>query len=50
MSATLPTSTREHNKQLDKQITDQEPPDHDAPWRQRRYWATLWSTVKKRFQ
>jgi hypothetical protein len=44
--STLPTSTKEHNKMLDAQIADKEPPDYDAPWFERRYFATAWSTVK----
>jgi hypothetical protein len=51
--STLPSSTKQFNKELDAQILKQEPPDdltRDAPWWQRRHWATLWSTIKKRFQ
>lgn len=48
--ATLPTSTREFNKMLDAQIVSREPIDWSDPWRQRRYWATLWSTIKAWFQ
>jgi hypothetical protein len=48
--ATLPSSTREHNKMLDDEILRQEPLDYEAPWFQRRDWATWWSTIKARFQ
>jgi hypothetical protein len=40
---------KENNKKLDAEILRREPPDEitrDAPWYQRRYFATLWSTVK----
>jgi hypothetical protein len=40
----LPTSTVEHNKKLDAEILKREPPDRDAPWWQRKFWATLYST------
>ena len=43
---TLPKITHEHNKKLDQQIVDREPLDYDAPWVQRRYWATLYSTMR----
>ena len=45
--STLPSSTKDHNKILDAQILKQEPPDYDAPWFGRRFFATAWSTVKK---
>jgi hypothetical protein len=48
--ATLPTSTTEFNKKLDAQIIEKEPPDYDAPYFERRYLATLWSTVRSWFQ
>ena len=44
--ATLPTSTAQHNIRLDEAIIKNEPPDRDAPWWQRRYFATLYSTLK----
>ena len=44
--ATLPTSTAQHNVRLDEAIIKNEPPDRDAPWWQRRYFATLYSTLK----
>jgi hypothetical protein len=45
-SATVPTSAKKHNIKLDEAAERQEPIDWDAPWRQRRSWATLWSTMK----
>jgi hypothetical protein len=45
--STVPSSTREHNKQLDAEIMKLEPPDYDAPWFGRRYFATMWTTIKK---
>jgi hypothetical protein len=44
--ATLPSSTVEHNKELDRQIVDREQPDRDAPWWQRKFFATTWSAIK----
>ena len=49
-TATLPSSTKEHNKALDKEIVDREEKPIDAPWWERRHWATLWSTVRAWFQ
>jgi len=50
-NATLPTSTIAHNKKLDARIlSKEEPPDYDAPWFGRRYFATARSTVKKWLQ
>jgi hypothetical protein len=49
-TATLPSSTKEHNKKLDKLVTEREPPDRNAPWWERRHWATMWSTVRGWFQ
>jgi len=49
-SATLPTSTVRFNQELDAQIVSQEPRDLDAPWWQRKFFATAWSTVKQWFQ
>jgi hypothetical protein len=42
---TIPSSTRALNWQLDQQIVDREPPDYDAPWFGRRYFATFYSTL-----
>ncbi len=44
--STLPSSTKEHNKTLDKQIVEREPPDYDAAWFWRRYVVTLYSTMR----
>ena len=47
--ATVPTSTVRHNNMLDRQILKREPPDEitrAAPWYQRLWQATLYSTVK----
>ena len=49
-SSTLPTSTLKFNRQLDQQIIDREPRELDAPWFARRFFATVWSTVKPWFQ
>jgi hypothetical protein len=46
-SATVPPSTKAHNRQLDQQIVDREPRELDAAWFRRRYFATAFSTVKK---
>jgi hypothetical protein len=43
--STLPTSTVEHNKKLDDLALKQEPIDRDAPWWQRKFFATTWSTI-----
>jgi hypothetical protein len=48
--STLPSSTKEFNKTLDAKITDREPSDYDAPWFGRRFFATLYSTIKAWFQ
>jgi hypothetical protein len=48
--ATLPTSTVQHNIKLDEAILKKEPRDYDAPYFERRYLATLWTTVKSWFQ
>jgi hypothetical protein len=48
--ATLPTSTIKYNIKLDAQIIEKEPRDYDAPSFERRYLATLWSTVRAWFQ
>ena len=52
-SATLPStytpegaSDKAVNIHLDKLITEREPVDYEATWVQRRYWATLYSTVR----
>ena len=44
--ATLPTSTKALNKQLDQQIVEREPPDYDAAWFWRRHVVTLYSTMR----
>jgi hypothetical protein len=53
-SATVPSSTKAHNRQLDQQIVDREAIDRDAPWWQRKFFATAYSTVasvvRRRFQ
>jgi hypothetical protein len=48
-SATVPSSTKQHNKQLDQQIVDQEAVDWSDPWRMRKYFVTLLSTMKNLF-
>lgn len=52
-SSVLPSSTVQHNRELDEQILRQEPPDdltRAAAWWQRRYFATAYSTIKSWFQ
>jgi hypothetical protein len=44
--ATLPTSTVKHNIELNAQALKNEPPDRNAAWWQRKFWATLYSTWK----
>jgi hypothetical protein len=48
--ATLPTSTLQHNIKLDAAILKKETPDRDAPWWQRRFLATLYSTWRGLFE
>jgi hypothetical protein len=56
MKSTLPStqtregaSDKEVNIHLDKVALRQEQPDYDAPWFDRRFFATMWSTVKAWF-
>ena len=51
--ATVPTSTREHNKQPDARILKKEQPDQitrEATWYRRLREATVYTTVKSWFQ
>jgi hypothetical protein len=43
---TPPSSDAAHNKQLDQQIVDQEATDWSDPWRMRKHFVTLLSTMK----
>ena len=48
--ATLPTSTVEHNIELNKQIVDREgPPDWNTPWRARKFAVTVMTTFRNLF-
>ncbi len=46
---TTPSSTKQHNKQLDQQAVDQEAIDWSDPWRMRKHCVTLLSTIKNLF-
>lgn len=51
-SATLPTSTIEHNKRLDAQALRQERLDETAPWYERwraKFFVTAYSTWRGLF-
>jgi hypothetical protein len=47
--STTPSSTKQHNKQLDQQIVDQQATDWSDPWRMRKHFVTLLSTMKNLF-
>jgi hypothetical protein len=52
-SATLPTSTIEHNRRLDAQALRQEQPDERAPWYERwreKFFVTPYSTWRGLFE
>jgi hypothetical protein len=47
--STTPSSTKQHNKQLDQQIVGREAVDWSDPWRMRKHCVTLLSTMKNLF-
>ena len=48
--ATLPSSTKLLNKKLDERAVRDEPVNLDEPWRQRKFFATAWTTIKSWIQ